>query len=220
MKLTLPLFAALVLVAAPAAANHGAEAPPPSAHAGNVCRAVAVASPAGSVELSSDGIAELSPREMPAMTALHVRMVITNAAAPVPWSIDVTTIRLELGGRSEATTFANSDLATLPIAIVDRGERVVLDLYFAVPAGFDEHGVPAFAIRWQLKTPDGARTLTTRLADDPAAPPIDLLLAGWGGHWWYDATYPWPLFDHRDGRIVARAPRAIEITQTPRWYHR
>lgn len=206
-----------MLVAAPAAANDGTQAVR-SARAGTTLRSIALASPAGSVELVSFGIAELSPREAPAVPALHVRMIITNRAAPVPWSIDLQTIRLELGARAEAPRFASSNLATLPIAIVDRGERAVLDVYFAVPANLDEDGVPALAIRWQLKTPDGARTLITRLAEDTAPPPpTDLLPAGWGGHWWNDATFPWPLFDHRDGRIVARPPTAVEITQPPRW---
>jgi len=185
---------------------------------------VVLASARGAVELVSFGIAELTPREATAMRTLHVRMAITNVDAAVPWSIDVTTARLEIDGTSERPLFVNSDIATLPIAIIDRGEHRVLDFYFAVPADVArEADLVAFDFLWQLKTPDRAFASRTRFAGpDSGAPPATevVLPAGWGGHWWYDATYPWPLFDHHDGPIAHRSPTAVSVTRPPRWSSR
>jgi hypothetical protein len=221
VKSTLPLLGALVLATAgTAAASDDAYAPPGATQRSDGHRSVVLATSRGAVELASFGIAELTPREATAMRALHIRMAITNIDAPVPWSIDVTTARLEIGGTSERPLFVNSDIATLPIAIIDRGEHRVVDLYFAVPADARQADLAAFEFLWQLRTPDRAFAYRTRFAgQDTGAPPTHAIVfpAGWGGHWWYDATYPWPMFDHHDGPIAHRSPTAVSITRPPRW---
>jgi hypothetical protein len=222
VKSTLPLLGALVVATAgTAAASDDGYAPPGATQRSDGYRSVVVATSRGAVELVAFGIAELTPREATAMRALHIRMAITNIDAPVPWSIDVTTARLEIDGRSERPLFVNSDIATLPIAIIDRGEHRVLDFYFAVPEhAAREADLAAFDFLWQLKTPDRALGSRTRFAgpDTGAPPPTEIALpAGWGGHWWIDATYPWPLFDHHDGPITHRSPSAVVITRPPRW---
>jgi hypothetical protein len=222
VKPRLPLLGALVLATAgTAAASDDAYAPPGATQRNDGYRSVVVATSRGTVELVSFGIAELTPREATAMRTLHIRMAVTNIDAPVPWSIDVTTARLELDGRSERPLFVNSDIVSLPIAIIDRGEHRVLDFYFAVPADVaGEADLAAFDFLWQLKTPDRALASWTRFASQSTGVPraTDILLpAGWGGQWWYDARYSWPLFDHHDGPIAHRSPGAVVITRPPRW---
>jgi len=174
----------------------------------------------GTVELVSFGIVEITPAGAAAMRTLQLRMIVTNRDAATPWSIDATEVRLELDGRSERPLFVSSDVATLPIAISDRGEHRVLDLYFAVPAApAGEVDVPAFTVRWQLRTPDRADSFSAWFArqETNLSPAADLLpLPGWGGQWWYDAGYPWPLYDHRDGPITHRPPIAVAITRVLR----
>ena len=212
----------MLATAGTAAASDHASAPSGTMQWNDRTHPAAVATSRGAVELVSFGIAELTPREVPPMRALHIRMAISNIDAPVPWSIDVTTTRLALGGKSERPLFVNSDVATLPIAIIDRGEHRVLDFYFALPAGVaGETDLAEFDLVWQLNTPDRVFVSRTRFAghDTGAVSTTDMLLpAGWGGHWWSDATHPWPLFDHHDGPITHRPPSSVAVTFPPRWY--
>ncbi len=210
----------MLATAGTAAASDDVYAPPGATPRTDGYRSVVLATPRGAIELVSFGIAELTPREATAMRALHIRMAITNIDAPVPWSIDVATARLEIDGKSERPLFVNSDIATLPIAIIDRGEYRVLDFYFAVPVDVArEADLAAFEFLWQLRTPDHAFASRARFAGpDTGAPPTESVLPpGWGGHWWYDATYPWPRFDRHDGPITHRSPGAVVITRPPRW---
>ena len=218
MRHALKLLGALAFATGgTAAANDDAYAPSGATQWNDGYRSVVIATSRGTIELASFGIVELTPREAPALHTMHVRMVVSNLDDPAPWSLDAATARLAIDGSSLRPVFVNSDIATLPIAIIDRGEQRVLDFYFALPA--DPPELSAFAFAWQLKTPERRLASSTRFARQPAGVPprtAIVLLAGWGSHWWCDPAYPWPLYYHHDGPIAPRPPVDVAITRPPR----
>lgn len=225
MKSTLPFLGFLALaISGTVAASDDVYSPTGATQWNDRYRAIVIATEQGTVELASFGIAELTPREATTMRTLHVRMAVTNKGAPAPWSIDVATARLEINGKSERPLFVNSDIATLPIAIIDRGERCVLDFYFEAPPDIaSEPDLAAFGFQWQINTPGRMLASRTRFArQEPGLQPsTDILLpAGWGGQWWYDPMHSWPLYRHHDGPITHRPPDSVAITRVPRLHRR
>ncbi len=220
MKHTLQLLGTLALAAAgTAAASDDGYSPSGAAHWNDGYRAVVIETSHGTVELASFGIAELTPFGGTALRTLHVRMAATNIDDPAPWSIDSSLVRLDIDGRSVRPLFVNSDVATLPIAVIDRGEHRVLDFYFWMPnAAATETDPSTFRFVWHVKTRGRKLESSTQFARQQAdaSPPDDIVLfAGWGAHWWSDPTYPWSSYHHRDGRITPRQPVDVEVTRPP-----
>lgn len=174
--------------------------------------------PRGRVELASYGLAELTPDGGLPMTALHVRMTVANQRDDVPWSIDFTRTRLDIPGEHRiAPTFVNANIPTLPLAIVERGERVLADLYFALPPRIAaENDLRKFDVTWVVAR-DG-RLLESRTRFEHArkgapleATPVPPL--GASRAWWFDPAYPWSTYYHRPGRLVPRPPRHVTLTR-------
>jgi hypothetical protein len=179
--------------------------------------------PAGTVELASFGLVELIPAEVPPMVALHARIAVTNNASERPWNVDVAGATLRVNGSEARTLLANSDLTTLPIALIGRGEARTIDLYFAPPSGIrDEDDLAELDLHVPVSAPDrpaAARAHFTRR--DPSeltgTRKAAVRLAGSGSHWWADPTHEWPSFHRSSGAIAAKAPEHAVVIRLPRW---
>jgi len=175
----------------------------------------------GALELSSFGVAELATDDGSVFPALHVRAVIASAASTRSWAVDASKARLEaLPGTVVEPVAVNADLTTLPIAIIDPGERRVIDLYFPLPPELARRGGPAsFALSWPVHIPE--RTVRHAwFARGAAVVRLDVdagHAAGRGAQWWFDPGYPWIGFHHRRGIAVRRAPERALVIRAPRW---
>jgi hypothetical protein len=181
--------------------------------------AVPSEAPTGSVELASFGVIEIIPRGAKPASALHVRMVVANADDDVPWTFDTGAQRVEFpAGLASRALFVNTDVANLPVVTLARGDRRVFDLYFEIPpAVIEEDDLESFDLIWQVSTPalrHESRTSFTR-HDLTTRPRREVArVAGWGPHWWWNPTYPWPFYvvpppilRHAYDVVVTRPPR-------------
>src|ERR1044071_3888230 len=122
------------------------------------------------MQLASYGVAELTTDDGTAFSTLHVRAVIANATHGLPWALDTSKARIELGSEQVAPAFVNSDVPTLPIAVLDPGERHTIDFYFPLPSDLTDRGGPvSFALSWTIDTP--ARVVRTAWFERAAAIP-------------------------------------------------
>lgn len=171
------------------------------------------------LELASYGIAELTTDDGVAIPVLHVRAVISNTTRDLPWAVDGSKLRVELASGQIAPAFVNSDVATLPVAILDPRESRTIDFYFPLPSDLADHGGPvSFALTWPFNMPahivrtawfERAAAITQARRQPDAA--------GWGQHWWVDPRYPWPAHRHRPGIATDRPPSYVIVTRAPRW---
>jgi len=172
------------------------------------------------VELASLGVAELTPDDGAPIAALHLQAVLANTDDDQPWAVDMARARVELvAGEPIAAAFVNSDARTLPIAIIARGERRVVDLYFPIPRELAAHGPAAFTLTWPMNRPPH-RALHARFTSERITAQTNdgvARAAGWGPRWWFAPTYPWPEYLHRPGYVTSRPPRRVTVTQPPRW---
>ena len=173
------------------------------------------ANPHGTIEIASFGLVGLAPENSPPMTALHVRLVVHNASDEAAWSIALDTVTLELGAARLHPTLINSDLGTLPIAIIDRTVTESADLFFALPAG--AAGPKEFSLAWEVATPAGPIAQRTSFVPDTAPPPprSDGTALGRGRRWWADPTYPWPNYQHHSGPLASKPPTFVFVTRPP-----
>jgi hypothetical protein len=171
------------------------------------------------LELASYGVAELATDDGAAIAALHVRAVIANPTRDLAWSVDASKVRVELASGPIAAAFVSSDVARLPIAILDPGERRTIDLYFPLPSDAADHGGPAsFALTWAFNTPAGVvRTAWFERAAAVAQSGHQPGPAVLGQHWWFDPRYPWPAYRHQPGIITNRPPSYVVVTRQARW---
>jgi len=185
--------------------------------------AVPPGAPAGSIEIASFGVVELAPADMSPIPTLHVRIAVANAASERPWNVDLAGATLRAGDSEARTLLANSDLATLPIALVERGAPRTFDLYFALPPGArDEEDLAEFDFSVQVAAPARAVRAQAHFtrrdpAEVPGARKDAVRIAGWGNTWWGDPAYPWPAFHRRAGIATPRPPATAAVTRLPRW---
>lgn len=170
------------------------------------------------LQLASHGVAELTTDDGAVITTLHVRAVIASATRDLPWAVDASAARVELACGQIAPAFVNADVATLPIAILDPGERRTIDLYFPLPDLPDRGGPVRFALTWPISAPARVvRNAWFERAGAAAQPRPSLVAAGSGRHWWFDPAYPWPAYRHRPGIVTSRPPSYVAVTRAPRW---
>ena len=174
----------------------------------------------GDTELVSFGIATLSADRGPPLAMVHVRETFANRGDDFAWTVDVSHATLWFGrGTPVHAVFANSDVATLPVLRIGRGERRMVDLYFPIAGDrtSDDELAP-FTVGYRVYTPyrryEGSATLARSHRwpnrEDRAPEP------GWGRSWWADPTYGWTQYWRRPGHAVPRPPKEIEIIHTPR----
>jgi hypothetical protein len=153
----------------------------------------------GDVRLTSFGISEIvvDGEDTP---ALHVRMVAANIGDG-SWSVDTRTIRVDLeSGERDLPAIASAGFPDLPIMGIPPGEQRAIDLFYPLPIAIeDAEDVPAFDVRWQLRTWSGAVHQRTRFERARVRPPDGRVVA-WGTYWWYDPRWRGRLFTAADTR--------------------
>jgi hypothetical protein len=161
----------------------------------------------GQVEVSSLGPVRVIADGV-SLDAFHVRAVLANRDDATPWAFNAITAEADVGGadaRPVRAALANGNVATLPIVIVDPGQRAMIDLYFPVADATNREPV---SVTLHIATADRryVRRLQVAPAPDAASP-----RAGWGKTWWARADYGWPAFHRSSGALTPRAPFAIEV---------
>lgn len=175
----------------------------------------------GSIDITSFGVALLAADDGQPIAAVHVREVVANRDK-IAWTIDAQTMTLAFGDALPVAhpLFVNSDAPTVPIVIVDPGQRRVVDFYFAVPRKLFGVVPGELSLGYTLNTPDdhfAARAILVRRG----APPLEQLAprAGFGENWWADPAFAWSSYYHRPGFAVPRPPKQVEVTTAPRSFY-
>jgi hypothetical protein len=177
--------------------------------------------PAGTLEIASFGLIELVPDDAGPMLTLHVRIAAANAGER-PWRLDLPAATVRAGASESRTLLANSDLATLPVAVVERGQPRTFDLYFAPPGGArDEDELAELDFRIPVVTAD--RTIPVQVhftrreqLDLGALRGEPLRAAGWGSRWWANPQHAWPTYHRRPGILTPRPPAHAAVSRPPR----
>jgi hypothetical protein len=171
--------------------------------------------PVRMVTLESYGVAELTPEGGEPVEAVHVRATITNTGLR-PLVVDTSKARAEIvKGITVGPRFVNSNAATLPIAIIDRGERQTLDFYFAVSNTRD---VSSFEFAWPLNVPHAtAHAGFTRNTERARIGADTYTNLGHAATWWFDPQFAWSTYFHHPGTAKPRPPRFVTIDRQPTW---
>jgi len=181
--------------------------------------------PQGKIEVASFGITEIKPDGAGPVTALHVRLAITNDGDATPWTLTTTDQLVEIAGEGRSRPlFVNTDVKTLPTVMIAQRERRILDFYYPLPTSIrDEENLPAFDVLWQVTTPArtfASRTHFERIEQEPPPAQTEVIFwSGWGPYWWYDPLYPGVMFVHHRPHMIYGGPRVI-VTQPPRAHYR
>jgi hypothetical protein len=162
--------------------------------------------PQGDVRVASYGVTEVTPtRGGPSISALHIRMDVSNNGDANPWQIDTRQQQAFIDGEGSSTPlYVNTDeraRASLPFIYVAMRERRTLDFYFPLPATVSSADkLPSFDFLWTIKT--GARVVADRtqftrqeVRDDRVYANVTVL-PGWGPWWWYNPGYGGMLWHH------------------------
>ena len=143
----------------------------------------------GEMLLTSFGITEIDVdgRRAP---ALHLRVVARNVASRGQFWVDTRTFRLDLpSGERDLPAIASAARPELPMVGVPAREQRAIDLFYPLPVAVeDAEDVPAFVVRWELRTWRGATQFATRFERRRAEPPRARWVA-WGGYWWFDPRW-------------------------------
>lgn len=174
----------------------------------------------GDIEVVSYGIATISADEGPALPVLHVRETFANRA-DVPWTVELAASTVSYGDAypAMAPMLVNSDATTLPIMIVNRGQKRVVDLYFPTPQRItDNESLPMFAFTYRVSTPEARYRANAMFAPSKRWPRPEERAPepGWAQQWWADPSYSWATYRRAPGRLVPKTPKRIEIVRVPR----
>jgi len=156
--------------------------------------------PRGEVYATSFGFTQMDVAPGKAVETLHARLVIINEG-PGSWTIDgrqqLLSVRHDLPPIAPA--YLNTEGGPGPTYEVTAGQRRIIDLYFAVPAGAQRpKDLPWFELAWRMQV--GTQSIQQRTVfqrfDGTAAPrepyPDYVFVGlGWGGGWWYGQTFPY-----------------------------
>jgi len=143
----------------------------------------------GDVSLTSFGLTEIEVdgRRAP---ALHVRVVARNVAQRGQFWVDTRAFRLDLPtGERDLPAIASAAQPELPMVGVPAREQRAIDLFYPLPVAVeDAEDVPAFVVRWELRTWRGSTQFATAFERSRAEPPRTRWVA-WGGYWWFDPRW-------------------------------
>jgi hypothetical protein len=119
--------------------------------------------PRGEVRVAALGVEDATPTgERDRFRALHVRLVVTNRSDE-PWSVNEGQQEVELDARYGRIGEPATPIATTAPRVVQipPGQTASLDLFFAVPADFDEASkLPTFDVIWTVNA--GTRPIMQR----------------------------------------------------------
>jgi len=174
----------------------------------------------GDIEVVSYGIAVVAADDGPALPVLHVRETFANRA-DTRWTIELSDIAVSFGDAYPATNpiLVNTDASTLPIVVVNRGERRVVDLYFPTPKRIaDSESLSMFALTYRVSTPDARYQANAMFGPSKRWPRPEERAPepGWARRWWANPSYSWAAYRHAPGRLVPRPPTKVEIVRVPR----
>ncbi len=168
----------------------------------------------GEITIVSTGIATISTDDAAPFSVFHVRESFVNRADNV-WTVDLAATAVTFGeGAPVHPMLINSDVGTLPLAIIGRGSHRVADLYFAVPAKVGvEAELGPIALSYRLSTADRRYEGKLALVAAPRTPTAieHSITLGWTPTWWADPQHAWPVFAHKSGILVPRPPKRVTV---------
>jgi len=132
---------------------------------------------------------------------LHARLAVSNSSSMV-WTVDGRVQALAFAGHPDVgPSFLNTDAGVGPVYTVPPGQARVFDLYYALPAPFDQPmNLGAFALDWQVNT--GGQVVPGRTpfqrfegvaGSYETYPPYVAVGLGFGVGWWYGPFFPYRL---------------------------
>jgi hypothetical protein len=154
--------------------------------------------PRGDVTVSTHGLATLEPQGGGERRKMfHVGLVLSNDADAAPWKFDGREQKLFVGAAQLTPALVSAGQGggvAGPVVTVPPGQKRVVDLYFAPPAGYDEKAYGGFDALWTVETAQRRvteRTPFERRQGDPGSSYFgrSTVAVGFGPVWWYDPLY-------------------------------
>jgi hypothetical protein len=147
--------------------------------------AIPASAPRGDLELEPLGVASLQ-----GVRALHVRAILMNNDSRA-WTFDTREQRLDLMGYGPiGATSASSSVGSSSVVTVPTGSKVVVDLYFPLPAAAShEQKLPTFDLVWNVRTSEGDTSRRTQFDRVTLLPPPDVYNDGPGTPYYYGAPF-------------------------------
>ena len=155
--------------------------------------------PQGEAYVTSFGFTDIDLGPGAPSQLLHARLAVSNGSAAV-WTVDGRMQALGYAGRpAVGPSFLNTDAGVGPVYVVPPGQARVFDLYYALPAPFDQPlNLGAFTLDWQVSA--GGQIIPGRTsfqrfegaaASYDAYPPYVAVGLGFGFGWWYGPFFPY-----------------------------
>jgi hypothetical protein len=158
--------------------------------------------PQGDLRVASYGLEPLTPSNAPdeQLAALHIRVLVSNAAGQAGWTFDTREQEIVLAGRGTSTpAFASAspgDGSAPPVLTIPPRSTRIVDLFFPLPPEMQAaEAIPAFQTTARVHTDAGLVAETTPFArveadeayEYAAEPYPDY--AYWDSPFWYNTTY-------------------------------
>jgi hypothetical protein len=174
----------------------------------------------GDIDIVSYGVALVAADNGPALPVLHVRGTFVNRA-DTQWTVELADMAVSYGDAYPAMNpvLVNTDATTLPIAVINRGERRVIDVYFPTPPRItDSETLSMFALTYRVNTPDRRYQAHAMFGPSKRWPRPEERAPepGWARRWWANPSYSWATYRKAPGRLVPKPPHKVEIVRVPR----
>jgi hypothetical protein len=173
------------------------------------------------IDVVSARLATVTPADGAPLPLLHVRMLLTNPDADLPWRFDPRATRIDLG-RDGVTrpVLVNAETPTLPIVMVEPGAAITIDLFVVAPARVIKRSrIDKLVVRTRIATPDDRRQVVVihrgagRLA--PATESV-ATRADDTTTWWAEPAYAWTTFGRRPGPVTTHPPMTAVVVAASR----
>jgi len=155
--------------------------------------------PQGEAYVTSFGFTDIDLGPGAPNTLLHARLAVSNGSQ-APWSVDGRMQALTYTGHAPVgPSFLNTDAGVGPVYQVPPGQVRVFDLYYALPAPFDQPmNLGGFSLDWQVDAAGQiipGRTSFQRFEGAAGSyetyPPYVAVGLGFGFGWWYGPFFPY-----------------------------
>jgi hypothetical protein len=120
--------------------------------------------PTGMVRILSMGVDELKAKnDSKTLSALHLRMLISNNTDTVLWTVNTQELEVSFPNHGSARPiYVNTDATAAPNVEIKPRELKSVDLYFPLPEGADSaKDLPNFDFFWQARSGDTVVRETT-----------------------------------------------------------